>query len=332
VGEIVVFDASQSTSQVPITSYSWEFGDGGKARGEVVRYVYDTPGTYLVQMTVTDARNFRNSATMNIHILPLVEPTEEPTPEPTAPPEVTPEPTQPPEVTPEPTAEPTVEPTQPPAQQPPTAAVQGPGSGFPGEPVAFSALDSQPGSSPIVSYRWDFGDGTTGDTGDQAVATNLFNHSGTYDVTVLITDQNGLSDSASTQIVVDARLDSEVWDLFELMDKPLVQGTAITLQFLDGRVAGFAGCNSYTGNYVAEQNEDGTYNVTVDDLQITQIACPEEIMKQEALYLGLLASVQGARIEGNGLMLSYPEGVDPEGQNYPAGELLFYELGTPVPF
>jgi heat shock protein HslJ len=254
---------------------------------------------------------------MNIEILQLVEPTEEPTPEPTAPPEVTPEPTQPPEVTPEPTAEPTVEPTQPPAQQPPTAAVQGPGSGFPGEPVAFSALDSQPGSSPIVSYRWDFGDGTTGDTGDQAVATNLFNHSGTYDVTVLITDQNGLSDSASTQIVVDARLDSEVWDLFELMDEPLVQGTAITLQFLDGRVAGFAGCNSYTGNYVAEQNEDGTYTVTVSDLQITQIACPEAIMKQEALYLGLLAAVQGARIEGNALMLSYPEASIPKGRTTP---------------
>jgi hypothetical protein len=39
-----------------------------------------------------------------------------------------------------------------------------------------------------------------------------------------------------------------------------------------------------------------------------------------------------ARIEGNALNLSYPDGVDPEGQNYQAGELLFYELGTPIPF
>lgn len=328
VGEIVSFDASESTAQVPITSYSWEFGDGGKVRGKVVRHVYDSPGTYLVQMTVTDARNFRNSATMDIEILPLVEPTEEPTPEPTTPPEATPEPTQPPVVTPEPTAEP----TQPPDQQPPTAALQSPGKGFPGEPVVFNALDSQPGSSPISSYRWDFGDGTTGDTGDQALATNLFNHSGIYDVTVLVTDQNGLSDSATTQIVIDARLDSEVWDLYELMEEPLVSGTTITLQFLEGEIAGFSSCNSYRGNYVAEENEDGSYNVTIEDLQITQISCPEEIMKQEALFLGLLASVQEARIEANALMLSYPEGIDPEGEDYPAGELLFYELGTPIPF
>ena len=66
-------------------------------------------------------------------------------------------------------------------------------------------------------------------------------------------------------------------DLFELMEEPLVDGTAITLQFLEGEVAGFAGCNSYKGNYVAEQNEDGTYNVAISDLQLTQIACPEEI-------------------------------------------------------
>jgi heat shock protein HslJ len=328
VGEVVVFDASKSTSQVPITSYSWEFGDGGKARGEVVRYVYENPGTYLVQMTVTDARNFRNSATMNIEILPLVEPTQEPTPEPTAPPEATPEPTQPPEVTPEPTAEP----TQPPAQVPPQAAIQGPGSGFPGEPVVFNALASQPGSGPIVSYQWDFGDGTNRDTADQAMATTLYNHSGTYDVTVLVTDQNGLSDSATMQVVIDARLDTEVWDLYELMDEPLVPGTAITLQFLEGAVTGFSGCNSYAGNYIAEENEDGTYNVTIEDLQITQIGCPEAIMKQEALYLGLLTSVQVAQIEGNELRLSYPAGIDPDGQDYPAGELLFYELGTAVPF
>ena len=204
--------------------------------------------------------------------------------------------------------------------------------GFPGEPVVLNALASQPGNSPIVSYQWDFGDGTNRDTGDQALVTTLYNHSGTYDITVLVSDQNGLSDSATTQVVIDARLDSEVWDLYELVDEPLVPGTAITLQFLEGEVVGFAGCNSYAGNYIAEENEDGTYNVTIEGLQITQTGCPEAIMKQEALYLGLLTSVQVAQIEGNELRLSYPAGIDPDGQDYPAGELLFYELGTAVPF
>jgi heat shock protein HslJ len=325
VGEIVTFSAADSSATVPITNYSWDFGDGSKAQGEVVEHAYEEAGNYLIQMTVTDARGFRNSATMTINISPIERPT--PTAEPTS------EPTKPPDVTqtPEPTQEPPPEPTQPPQNQPPHAVIQSPQGGYPGEVVSFNAADSQPGSSPIVNYKWDFGDGTTKDTGDQPQSRTIYTHGGSYEVNVLVTDANGLSDSSSAQLTISARLDTDVWVLLEMTKEPPVEGTTITLQFLEGKIAGFASCNSYTGDYVAEDNGDGTYRVEIKNVQSTKTSCPESIMKQEALYLHLLSNVKGARIDGNVLMLNYPEGTSPQGKPYPTGELIFYELGTPIP-
>ena len=351
VGEVVTFDGSSSSGQLPIISWQWSFGDGGRGTGQVVRHVYTEPGTYRIQMTVTDQRNYRGSTAMEIQILsetepppePTPEPTAEPTqtppaPEPTATPEATAEPTQ--EPTPEPTAEPTAEPTQeptpeptmPPENLPPQAAVQGPGGGFVGEPVTFNASGSQPGSSPISSYTWDFGDGTSAGPGAETEQQTIFNHSGVYQVTVVATDENGLSSSATTQVMITTRLDTPVvWTLDELRDQPLVPGTAITLQFLDGEIVGFAGCNTYSGNYTATQNEDGTYSVTIEPLTTTQLACPQPIMEQETFYLAFLQTAMTAQIQENLLDLAYPAGTGPNNQPYPEGVMNFHEVGTTRP-
>jgi len=45
VGEIVRFDGSNSTSEIGITNYAWDFGDGNQARGPVVENIYMAPGT-----------------------------------------------------------------------------------------------------------------------------------------------------------------------------------------------------------------------------------------------------------------------------------------------
>jgi heat shock protein HslJ len=122
-------------------------------------------------------------------------------------------------------------------------------------------------------------------------------------------------------VVVTTRLDSSfVWTLSNLMNKPLLPGTAITLQFQDGEVVGFASCNSYKGNYTASQNDDGSYSVAIEQLTTTKLTCPEQIMKQEAYYLASLQTVNIAGIQNNLLDLSYPEGV-----------MNFYEIGTSSP-
>lgn len=51
---IVQFDASQSTDNRGIASYSWDFGDGTTGSGEVPAAHTYTCGTYIVKLTVTD--------------------------------------------------------------------------------------------------------------------------------------------------------------------------------------------------------------------------------------------------------------------------------------
>jgi heat shock protein HslJ len=204
---------------------------------------------------------------------------------------------------------------QPPEQIPPTAVINGPTEGFVAEPVTFSAEGSTSGSSPINSFAWDFGDGSSSPASPNTSVTTLYENPGTFTVTVIATDANGLSDSASMQIVVDTRLEGPVWSLY-----PVLPRSAITMQFLQGELAGFSGCNTYSGTYTAIENEDGTYQVEIMDLTSTRLSCAEDILEQEAEYLAALAGINTGAIEGNLLLLAGPD-----------AELTYHEVGTPRP-
>ncbi|NJD58662.1 MAG: META domain-containing protein [Anaerolineae bacterium] len=326
-GQVVRFDGSSSTSQVPIVSWQWDFGDGETGTGAVVDHVYKSSATYSVVLTITDERRSQSAATSRITIAASAAPTQTP-PEPQPTPESTgtPEPTQPVQ----PTA--TVAPTEPPEVSPPQAVISGPGSGFVGEPISFDASASVSGSSPIVSYSWNFGDGTSTGPSSSPSQTTIYNQSGSYQVSVVVTDENGQSSSATVGVSISTRLDTPVvWILDSYDNQRLLPGTAITLQFREGEIAGFAGCNSYTGRYTAEENQDGTYSVTVTNLTTTSMACPTDIMDQESNYLTILPSVLAAQIERNVLSLDYPSGRFPNGNTYPDGRLIYYEAGTTMP-
>ena len=312
VNTAVSFDATATfTTQAPIARYSWDFGDGGRATGAIVTHVYTASGDYRVLMTAIDTRNLQATTSHNIQITSPIPPTETPvTPQPVPPTEtpVTPQPVPPTEtpVTPEPEPEPPA--------TPPTAAITGSTNGFIGEPVSFSAAGSTQGSNPIATYQFDFGDGVSRPPSADPNATYLYNHGGTYQVTVTVTDASGLSSSASMQVSINSRLDAAVWTLSSPAPVP---GTAITLQFLGGQVAGFAGCNTYSGGYTATDNGDGTFNVTTSGLVTSQLACPQQVMQQETNYLASLGQVTTAQISGNTLSLSYP-----------GGALTYIEVGT----
>jgi parallel beta-helix repeat protein len=68
--------------------------------------------------------------------------------------------------------------------------------------VTADASASTPGTAPISSYSFDFGDGTTIAAQQDAVATHTYTAGGNYTVTVTVTDANGLTAKTTQSVTV----------------------------------------------------------------------------------------------------------------------------------
>jgi PKD repeat protein len=126
----------------------------------VVVKSYDTAGTYIVSLTVTDDAGNTSTATQSVTVG-------------TSSPGGL-------------TAAFTFSPTDP----------------TPGTVVNFNAATST-SADPIVSYKWDFGDGGTA-TSTQPTRTHPFATTGTYVVTLTIKDSKGRTATTSTEVTVVA--------------------------------------------------------------------------------------------------------------------------------
>jgi uncharacterized lipoprotein YbaY len=91
--------------------------------------------------------------------------------------------------------------------------------------------------------------------------------------------------------------------LASLGGEDVIEGTQITADFMDGQVAGSAGCNNYFASY---ESTDTT--LTIGPAGSTMMFCaePEGVMDQETQYLGALESVATYKIE-DGLLKIYNE-------------------------
>lgn len=157
-GTAVDFDGSGSSdTDGTLVDYSWDFGDGTTDVGATVSHTYQSTGTYTVTLTVTDDAGDSDTATTEATIGA--------------------------------------------GNQAPTADAGGPYSGTSDVEVAFDGSASSDADGSIVSYDWDFGDGTTG-TGETTGHT--YASQGTYNVSLTVTDDSGASDSASTTVSIDS--------------------------------------------------------------------------------------------------------------------------------
>ena len=84
--------------------------------------------------------------------------------------------------------------------QPPVAAASGsPTLGRAPLPVAFSSLGSSDPDGTIVSYSWDFGDGSPVST--QAAPSHTYTTVGPFTATLTVSDDDGLTDTARVAVV-----------------------------------------------------------------------------------------------------------------------------------
>lgn len=160
----VIFDAYGSTDDRGIASYAWDFGDGTSATGVMPAAHTYTNGEYIVKLTVTDYFGNVGIALATITVGEAGAPT-------------------------------AVINTTP---DPPT--------GIASFTVYFDASDSSVVSDcsacSIVSYGWNFGDGTPNGTG--MTTSHTYVAAGTYTVILTVTDSNGNMGYASETIKVTA--------------------------------------------------------------------------------------------------------------------------------
>lgn len=168
-GEEIFFDASESFAggeADPISAYVWNFGDGTPevrvdADTPITGHVFRGQGILTVRLYVEDEDSRSEVFEQTINIADVV-----------------------------PQAQVAVE----------YAADRE--SGDEGVPVQLDASASTPGapSDPIVSYRWNFGDGSEPVEGPEARVAHAFPDQGTWRVRVTVTDSDG--SEASTEIPV----------------------------------------------------------------------------------------------------------------------------------
>ena len=83
--------------------------------------------------------------------------------------------------------------------QVPVADAGGPYSGTEGVAISFDGSNSTDPDGTIVSYLWDFGDGENSTIQNP---NHLYNQNGTYTVTLTVSDDDGLSDTITTEVTV----------------------------------------------------------------------------------------------------------------------------------
>lgn len=93
--------------------------------------------------------------------------------------------------------------TEPAPNDPPVAEANGPYEGTVGSPIGFTSAGSDDADGTIVEFAWDFGDGGSGMDPNP---THTYAEPGTFNVTLIVTDDRGASatDNAEVTVTSDA--------------------------------------------------------------------------------------------------------------------------------
>lgn len=118
-------------------------------------------------------------------------------------------------------------------------------------------------------------------------------------------------------------LDETLWNLQSYNDGngglvPILEDTEITANFdQEGNISGSSGCNNYSSTYQVDGDQ-----ISIEMLIMTTMACPEEIMDQEAAYLKALQKAASFQILGTEMVMRDEQGE--ELLRYEASDLIGY--------
>jgi PKD repeat protein len=173
-GASVIFSAAGSHDvQGDIVSYNWNFGDGQSASGETAEHAYAAGGYYVVTLTVTDGAGNTDEATLSMNVLPGESRCTDST-------------------------------TCGGGDPQPLAIITSKyfsctSNGQVGDAIDLDGSASRGGVGNIVSYHWDFGDGTTG---SGPTVTHVYNRAWTYIITLTVVDEAGGMNTATGTISI----------------------------------------------------------------------------------------------------------------------------------
>jgi PKD repeat protein len=161
-GTSASFNPTASGSTNPISSATWDFGDGAttfKTTSPLaaVSHTYAAPGQFTVKLTLVDNRGNLVSTTQQVTVVDEA-----------------------------PTAAFTIAPSHP--------AV--------GQPVSFDGSSSSDPDGSVASYSWDFGDGSSITGPNTVTPSHSYSAAGVYTVTLRVTDTSGVSSSTTRQVPV----------------------------------------------------------------------------------------------------------------------------------
>lgn len=162
----VNFTGDNSTDDVAVVAYQWDFKDGSPTATDAnPTHTFTVAGTYVVSLTVEDGEGLTNSTTLTI-----VAGSE--------------------------------------GNEAPVAVINAtPESGSAPLEVVFNGSNSTDDVG-VETYLWDFGDGSP--TVSEVSPTHTFEMQGSYSVTLTVEDIEGLSDTETQTIVVNAAGKNEV--------------------------------------------------------------------------------------------------------------------------
>ena len=181
VNENLLFSAYHSYDpDGEIVGYRWDFNndsvyDTDWLEDSLIAYAYQSPGVYLIRLEVIDDDNA--TATSDLHMV-LISPLAQ-------------------------------------SFELPVAKTNDSYSGYTNEIITFNGNKSYDPDGTIVSWTWDFGDGTKSTLKNP---THTYSKSGNYTVSLTVTDDDDLSNSTTTKVIV---IDREIKEKEKERDLPL---------------------------------------------------------------------------------------------------------------